>query len=44
MTISARGLSFAAIIRSMMPTTGRLARTVMVLAVEFGTIVGCTAI
>ena len=37
MTTSARGLSFAARIRSMMPTTGAVARTVIALAPTFAT-------
>ncbi len=40
---SARGLSLASITRSTICTTGPVARTVIVLAVLFGTICGCTA-
>jgi hypothetical protein len=43
-TISARGLSFASITFSMIDATLAVARTVIVLAVLFGAIIGCTAI
>jgi hypothetical protein len=42
MMTSARGLSFALMMRSMTSITGAVARTVMVLAVLFGSICGCT--
>ena len=41
---SARGLSFALIRRSMTSTTCAVARTVIVLAVLFAWIIGCTGI
>ena len=44
MMISARGLSFEAMTCSMMPTTGAVARTVMVLAAAFPKNCGCTGI
>src|SRR5262245_19183728 len=44
MTISARGLSLASIIFSMIAATAVVARIVIVLLVLFGAIIGCTAI
>ena len=44
MMISARGLSLDAMTCSMMPTTGAVPRTVMVLAAAFATSCGCTGI
>src|SRR5215510_3046953 len=44
MTTSARGLSFASIIFSMIAATAVVARIVIVLLVLFGAIIGCTAI
>ena len=44
MTISARGLSLASMIFSMIAATAVVARIVIVLVVLFGAIIGCTAI
>ena len=42
--ISARGLSFCSMILSSICMKGTVARTVIVLAVLLGAIIGCTAI